>query len=91
MTPPLTSAQAAKPTHPRGVFEADNTFPGLRTFRVYDCTGRLLERREVQTELVDAQTRASLDWTLEHYCPKDAGKHEVTCPGAGRSRLRVIR
>lgn len=90
MTPPLTTLQNAKTAHPRGVYEADNTFPGLRTFRVYDCTGRLLERREVQAEMVDWHTRAALESTLEHYCPRDAGKHEVTCPGAGGFRLRVL-
>lgn len=88
MTPPL--AQVTAPArHSRGIFEEDGTFPGMSTFRVYACNGRLLEQRELEAQLVDGHTRSSLEWTLEHYCPADAGKHSVTCSGA--SHLRVMK
>lgn len=61
----------------------------MTMFRVYSCTGRLLERREVETELVDGQVRASLEWTLEHYCPTDPAKHAVICCAA-HAALRLV-
>lgn len=91
MTPPLTvSTAAAHSMHPRGIFEAEHTFAGMSTFRLYSCTGRLCERRELETALVDAQTRASMEWSLEHYCPADATKHGTTCP-SDRSPASVLK
>lgn len=90
MTPVQPVASATRP-HPRGIFEAEHTFPGVSTFRVYDCAGRLLERREVETELVDAQTWTSLNGTLEHYCPADPARHTVICSDHGRPHaLRLM-
>lgn len=81
MTPPLTTPSTELGRHPRGVIEVDRTCPGERTFRIYDCRGLKLEERTVPFVLCDSQTRASLKWTLEHYCPSDPAKHAVTCPG----------
>jgi hypothetical protein len=88
MTPPI--AHASSPArHPRGIYEAEHTFPGQTTFTVFDCTGRLLEQRKLETELVDGHTRASLEWTLEHYCPADREKHAATCCGSPAA-LRLV-
>jgi hypothetical protein len=92
MTHLMRASQPVQTIHDRGVFDAEHTFPGMSTFRIYDCAGVLIERREVPTERVDGQTMASMDWTLEHHCPADPEKHELTCVSAHRSRpsLRLM-
>lgn len=92
MTPPLIATSPAPLPHPRGIYQADHTFPGVSTFRIYSCSGRLLERREIETELMDGQVRASMEWTLEHHCPSDPVRHAVTCcDGHGQTQLRVLK
>lgn len=91
MTPPLRTP-STEPQHPRGVVELERTNPGERTFMVYDCRGVELEERTVPFTCYDAHTRASLRWTLEHYCPSNPARHAVTCPGDGHfPTLRVLR
>jgi hypothetical protein len=91
MTPPLRIAPEPEP-HPRGIVELDQSCPGKRTFRVYDCRGVELEERTVPFTLTDGHTQASLRWTLEHHCPSNPARHEVICPGDGPTfRLRVLR
>jgi hypothetical protein len=90
MTTPSMEAAPRHQPHSRGIFEADQTFPGMTTFRIFNCVGRLLELRALETELVDAQLRASMEWTLEHHCPSDPNKHAITCPAA-HARLRVLK
>lgn len=54
----------------------------------YSCVGRLLDRREIETVLVDAFYREQLDEFFEHRCPEGHTDFGVTCP-SDRARLHL--
>lgn len=65
-TPPAFSAVCP---HPRGIFEEENTFPGVRVFKFYDCTGAQVIRTQVVSAWVSAELLERFESFLERCCP----------------------
>lgn len=81
MASPTVSNPPEMP-HERGVFIEDDTFPGLITYRVYACNGRLMEAAFVSAEeWNDPEIATELKASLDRRCPPG------TCDGLhGRAK-----
>ncbi len=67
LTPP-DSAPAAPP-HPRGVVEGTHTFDGLRSFRFFDCTGRMVIFNQMDAEWVSPELIRRFEEFMDDVCP----------------------
>jgi hypothetical protein len=83
---PIDSASVAMP-HPRGVFQDEHTFNGLVVYRVYDCTGELVEIASISARWNDANVATELEASLNARCPSAPHCHEAATLASPRLRL----
>lgn len=75
--------------HDRGVFEDDFSFPGLRTFRMYNCAGDLVEIAMIAVEWCDDAIKEELCISLNRRCPAEDHYHQDP-PFPGRLPFKLI-
>lgn len=63
--------------HPRGVFQDEHAFDGVVVYKVYDCSGMLVETAMIAARWNDADIARELAESLDRRCPSGEHCHPI--------------